>query len=60
MRILAVAVLTALAALGALASSDGDEEPNAVTFEGGEYSFALADGELQPGINTITFRNAGA
>ena len=57
-RVFAAGLLLALLALGAACSDD--EEPNEVTVEGSELAFAIAEGELTPGINTITFRNRGA
>ena len=54
-------VLSALASLSLLAAacSSEDEEPNAVTIEGSDFAFEVTDGELTPGINTLTFRNSG-
>lgn len=58
-RILAAPLLIGIVALGAAACSDDDEEPNEVTISGGEFSFSVTEGDLEPGVNTLTFRNAG-
>ena len=58
-RILAAPLLIGIVALGAAACSDDEEEPNEVTISGGEFSFSVTEGDLEPGVNTVTFRNAG-
>ena len=57
--------LTLALAAGALlvaagCSDDEAADPNAVTILASEFGFAVDDGELTPGVNTITLRNDGA